>query len=154
MFSKYLSLFLFGLTLASGVLAAPAVITPTKSYTLSGDLVAPTTLRGFDPSYPFPTENTHPDIEYADHQKDDIPEGIFLDFDEIENPQPIRGNRGGTIASNRNIVLEKQHPDSLAPPTTDHGTVAQMEWPLGLSHVKYATPFSAAFEQKLWAGLS
>lgn len=130
------------LGVASKTFAAPAVIPleATKTYTLSGDLRGPTTLRGYDESYPFPTENTHPDkIEYAPGQKLDEPEGGFLDFDDIDSPQPLRGNRGGTIASNRNIPLEKQHPDSLAPPTTDKGTVAQLEWPLGLSHVKYAS---------------
>ena len=142
------SLVLVLLGIVSKAFAAPAGISleATKSYTLSGDLRGPTTLRGYDESYPFPTENTHPDkIEYAPGQELDEPEGGFLDFDDIDNPQPLRGNSGGTIASNRNIALEKQHPDSLAPPITDKGSVAQLEWPLGLSHVKYASssPLSA-----------
>ncbi|RPB21164.1 Bicupin, oxalate decarboxylase/oxidase [Terfezia boudieri ATCC MYA-4762] len=133
------SLVLVFLWVVSKSFAAPAAISleATKSYTLSGDLRGPTTLRGYDESYPFPTQNTHPDkIEYAPGQKLDEPEGGFLDFNDIDNPQPLRGNRGGTIASNRNIALEKQHPDSFAPPITDKGSVAQLEWPLGLSHVK------------------
>lgn len=134
------SLVIVLLGLASKAFAAPAGISleATKTYALSGDLRGPTTLRGYDDSYPFPTENTHPEnVEYAPGQKDDEPEGGFLNFDDVDVPQPIRGNRGGTAASNRNLVLEKQHPDSLAPPVTDHGSVAQLEWPLGLSHVKY-----------------
>src|SRR5438445_724939 len=119
------SLVLVLLGVFSKAFAAPAAIPleATKTYTLSGDLRGPTTLRGYDESYPFPTENTHPDkIEYAPGQKLDKPEGGFLDFDDIDIPQPLRGNRGGTIASNRNIPLEKQHPDSLAPPITDKGS--------------------------------
>ena len=144
----HISLVLGFLGIASKAFAAPAPISlqATKTYALSGDLRGPTTLRGYDESYPFPTENTRPEkIEYAPGQKDDKPEGGFLDFDDIEYPQPLRGNRGGTIASNRNIPLEKQHPDSLAPPISDKGSVAELEWPLGLSHVKYASssPFSA-----------
>ena len=107
------------LGLASKAFAAPAGISleATRSYTVVGDLHGPTSLRGYDESYPFPTENTHPDnVEYAPGQESDVPEGGFLDFDDVETPQPLRGNRGGTTASTRNLVLEKQHPDSLAPP--------------------------------------
>ncbi|KAI5801140.1 RmlC-like cupin domain-containing protein [Geopyxis carbonaria] len=125
---------------AISVYAAPAPQAPdqaTKSYTVSGDLYGAPTLRGYNPSYPFPTEDTHPEeITYAEHQKEDSPEGISLNFTDVKKPEGIRGNRGGTMASPQNSVLQKQHPDSLAPPTVDHGAVPQMEWPLGMSHVK------------------
>ncbi|KAF8472844.1 RmlC-like cupin domain-containing protein [Kalaharituber pfeilii] len=126
------------LALATKAFCAPVIsLEATKTYEVSGSLLGPTSLRGYDSSYPFPTENTHPDhIDFAPGQEKDVPEGRPLDLESVDDPQPIRGSRGGTIASNHNEVLEKQHPDSFAPPVTDHGSVQQMEWPLGLSHVK------------------
>ncbi|KAI5779199.1 RmlC-like cupin domain-containing protein [Peziza echinospora] len=129
------------LLLASPSLAAPALppIEPTKVYTLSGDIYAPTgtNLRGFDSAFPFPTGDVKvTNVELAEGQALDDPSGNSFDFEDIDQPQPIRGSRGGTFASPRNQVLEKQHPDTLAPPTSDHGAVPQLEWPMALSHAK------------------
>ena len=124
------------------VAALPAPAPPlsqaaTKTYAISGDLRGPTSLRGYDPELPFATESANRGpVQLAPGQDKDDPEGRILDFQNITEPQPLRGTRGGTIASNHNIELEKLYPDAFAPPTTDHGSVKQAEWPLGLSHVK------------------
>lgn len=34
-------------------------------------------------------------------------------------PQPIRANKGGTDPGPRNILLDRQNPDILTPPSTD-----------------------------------
>ncbi|KAG0126861.1 RmlC-like cupin domain-containing protein [Tuber indicum] len=122
------------------VLSAPAPPlsqAATKTYAVSGDLRGPTSLRGYDPELPFATESANrAPVQLAPGQDEDDPEGRILNFENITEPQPLRGTRGGTIASNHDVELEKLHPDSFAPPTTDHGAVKQAEWPLGLSHVK------------------
>lgn len=136
-FTAFLLPFFLSHLVASAPLAPPLSEAATKTYTLSGSLAGPTSLRGYDPELPFATENTHPkNIEYAAHQEADDPEGIFFDFSNVTHPQPIRGSRGGTIATTNDISLQKSHPDTFAPPTTDHGSVPQAEWPMGLSHTK------------------
>lgn len=135
--TQFLLPFLLAHLGATAPLAPPLSEAATKTYTLSGELLGPTGLRGFDASYPFPTENTHPEnVEFAPHQEDDDPEGIFLDFTDVAKPEPIRGTRGGTIASINDIELQKSHPDTFAPPVTDRGAVPQGEWPMGMSHTK------------------
>ncbi|KAL7276935.1 hypothetical protein RUND412_000079 [Rhizina undulata] len=109
----------------------------TKTYAVSGDLYGPTTLLGYNADFPLATEDTHvTDFEYATGQEEDDPEGIFFNFEDVDHPQPIRGTRGGTDPGPRNEVIDKIHPDTLAPPVTDHGSVSQMEWPMALSHAK------------------
>lgn len=136
-FTQFLLPFLLAHLGASAPLAPSLNEAATKTYSVVGEPTGPTSLRGFDPSLPFATENTHPsNIQFAPHQEADDPSGISLDFTDVDNPQPLRGSRGGTIASTNDISLEKSHPDTFAPPVTDHGAVAQMEWPMGLSHSK------------------
>lgn len=136
-FAQFLLPFLLAHLGASAPLAPPLSEAATKTYAVIGEPTGPTSLRGFDPSLPFATENTHPsNIEFAPHQEDDDPSGISLDFSNVDNPQPLRGTRGGTIATINDISLQKSHPDTFAPPVTDHGAVAQLEWPMGLSHSK------------------
>ena len=38
-------------------------------------------------------------------------------------PQPQRPGRGGTDHGPRNLTLDRQNPDILVPPSTDHGTL-------------------------------
>lgn len=136
-FTQFLLPFLLANLAAAAPAAPPISNAATKTYDVTGALAGPTSLRGFDPSLPFATENTHPsNVEFAPFQEADDPSGISLDFTDVDNPQPIRGNRGGTIASVNDIAMEKSHPDTFAPPTTDHGAVAQMQWPMALSHSK------------------
>lgn len=51
-------------------------------------------------------------------------------------PQPIRGNRGGTILGPTNPAREAHEPDMLAPPRTDHGTLPNLKWSFADSHMK------------------
>lgn len=106
----------------------------TKSYTLSGDLYAPTpgAILGNDPSEALPTTSTDPThFDTAPGQDTDTPSGASYDLTNLNNPQPFRGTRGGTAAFNRDEDLEKLFPNSLIPPTTDHGSVDQASWPMG-----------------------
>ncbi|KFY78587.1 hypothetical protein V499_02284 [Pseudogymnoascus sp. VKM F-103] len=59
-----------------------------------------------------------------------------FDFSTVKNPQPIRGAKGGTDPGPRTLEYDVLNPDKLAPPGTDHGGVANAQWPLGLSHNK------------------
>jgi oxalate decarboxylase len=38
-------------------------------------------------------------------------------------PQPQRPGRGGTDPGPRNLLRDRQNPDLLVPPSTDHGTL-------------------------------
>ncbi|KIL65740.1 hypothetical protein M378DRAFT_76518 [Amanita muscaria Koide BX008] len=49
------------------------------------------------------------------------------------NPEPIRGNLGATLLGPQNVPLEVQNSDSLAPPSTDHGSISNPKWPFSLS---------------------
>jgi oxalate decarboxylase len=47
----------------------------------------------------------------------------------IDNgPQPIRGVEGGSILGPRNLPLERENPDLLASPATDHGTIPNLKF--------------------------
>lgn len=49
-------------------------------------------------------------------------------------PQPVRGNDGATDTGPRNIVLDRQNPDMLVPPATDHGTVPNLKFSFSNVH--------------------
>src|SRR6202011_3265981 len=51
-----------------------------------------------------------------------------------EIPQPIRGKEGGTDPGPRNIALDRQNPDILAPPRTDAGTIPNLWFPFSGAH--------------------
>lgn len=101
-------------------------------------LAAPTgDLLGFNPSNVVINEDTdNIDYELAPGQTDAATIGAYLDFNNIKNPQPIRGSKGGTDAGPRNQAYDVLNPDKLAPPGTDHGSVSNAQWPMGLSHAK------------------
>ncbi|HKC34551.1 MAG TPA: hypothetical protein VKB95_00760, partial [Chitinophagaceae bacterium] len=53
----------------------------------------------------------------------------------IKNPiQPIRDNLGASIIGPSNPEREAQNPDTLAPPSTDHGTLSNLRWSFADSH--------------------
>lgn len=60
--------------------------------------------------------------------------GLPFTFKDVENPQPIRGDLGATDPGPRTYGYDSLNPDTLAPPASDNGAVAQGKWPLGLSH--------------------
>lgn len=78
------------------------------------------------------------DIQYSlvPGQTDAATVGSPLDFSTVENPQPIRGSKGGTDPGPRTEEYDSLNPDKLVPPGTDHGGVDNAEWPMGLSHMK------------------
>ncbi|TVY60884.1 Oxalate decarboxylase OxdC [Lachnellula suecica] len=98
---------------------------------------APTALLGYNPANVVVNADTD-DIQFAfvPGQTDSAVVGAYLDFNNAENPQPIRGTKGGTDPGPRTEEYDKLNPDKLAPPGTDHGSVANAQWPLGLSHAK------------------
>lgn len=51
-------------------------------------------------------------------------------------PQPERGILGASILGPQNVPLELQNADTVAPPTTDHGSLPNFKWPFSLSHNK------------------
>ncbi|KAJ5698723.1 hypothetical protein N7462_000728 [Penicillium macrosclerotiorum] len=77
-----------------------------------------------------------PDIKYSllPGQKNDPDIGTYLDFENVENPQPIRGTTGSDDPGPRNYYYDRINSDKLAPPGTDNGQTINAQWPLGLSH--------------------
>lgn len=109
-------------------------------------------LLGNDPAEPVPTGNstqvTYP-IQLAPQQTDAVkapPTADFIttpaflesnpsfNFSGIAHPQPIRGNTGEVLAATSNADIDRQNPDTLAPPSTDYGSTQQFKWPMSLSH--------------------
>lgn len=43
-------------------------------------------------------------------------------------PQPITNGKGASIIGPRNLDRERQNPDAIRAPITDHGTMANMKW--------------------------
>jgi len=51
-------------------------------------------------------------------------------------PQPQRPGRGGTDPGPRNLLRDRQNPDLLVPPSTDHGTLPNLRFSFSDSHVR------------------
>jgi oxalate decarboxylase len=51
-------------------------------------------------------------------------------------PQPQRPGRGGTDPGPRNLMRDRQNPDLLVPPSTDHGTLPNLRFAFSDSHVR------------------
>jgi oxalate decarboxylase len=49
-------------------------------------------------------------------------------------PEPIRGEDGATILGPRNVPLERENPDQLAPPSTDNGLVPNLKFSFDAAH--------------------
>ncbi|EKM77986.1 hypothetical protein AGABI1DRAFT_114840 [Agaricus bisporus var. burnettii JB137-S8] len=54
-------------------------------------------------------------------------------------PDAIRGSLGAHVLGPTNEPIDKQNPDFLAPPTTDHGSLPNAKWPFSLSHNRLQT---------------
>src|SRR5262245_3402064 len=54
-------------------------------------------------------------------------------------PQPQRPGRGGTDHGPRNLVRDRQNPDMLVPPSTDHGTLPNLRFSFSDAHVRLET---------------
>lgn len=81
------------------------------------------------------SEHSTEEVKYTlvSGQKEDEDIGSYLDFENADNPQPIRGKLGGTDAGPRNYNYDRINSDKLAPPGTDNGQTINAQWPMGLS---------------------
>lgn len=92
------------------------------------------------------------DVELVNGQEASEKLGLYLDFNSVDVPQPIRGSKGATdpgpsrclkvtflipkLTTVGTYEYEKLNPDLYAPPSTDQGDVPNAMWPMGLSHNK------------------
>ncbi len=53
---------------------------------------------------------------------------------EEDGHQPIRGKWGASIMGPRNVDLERQNPDQVAPPRTDHGSMPNLKFSFATAH--------------------
>jgi oxalate decarboxylase len=53
-----------------------------------------------------------------------------------EVPQPQRPGHGGTDPGPRNLMRDRQNPDLLVPPSTDHGTLPNLRFSFSDAHVR------------------
>jgi oxalate decarboxylase len=51
-------------------------------------------------------------------------------------PQPRRPGRGGSDPGPRNVTRDRQNPDLLLPPSTDHGTVPNLRFSFADAHTR------------------
>lgn len=51
-------------------------------------------------------------------------------------PQPTRPGRGGTDPGPRNLARDRQNPDIISPPATDHGTLPNLRFSFNDSHMR------------------
>jgi oxalate decarboxylase len=58
---------------------------------------------------------------------------------ETNEPQPIRPGHGGIDPGPRNLTRDRQNPDILVPPPTDHGTLPNLRFSFSDSHVRQET---------------
>jgi oxalate decarboxylase len=56
-----------------------------------------------------------------------------------ETPQPRRAGHGGSDPGPRNLMRDRQNPDILVPPSTDHGTLPNLRFSFSDSHVRQET---------------
>ncbi|CAG8954097.1 hypothetical protein HYFRA_00009201 [Hymenoscyphus fraxineus] len=110
------------------VLSAPTGTAPAP---------ATNTLLGYNPANGVINVDTdNIPFSLVPHQTEAATIGTALDFTDTENPQPIRGTKGGLDPGPQTPEYSRLNPDRLAPPGTDHGAVDNAQWPLGLSHAK------------------
>lgn len=51
-------------------------------------------------------------------------------------PLPFRNGDGTTVMGPRNRDRERQNPDLVRPPSTDHGSMPNMRWSFADSHIR------------------
>jgi oxalate decarboxylase len=56
-----------------------------------------------------------------------------------EIPQPRRPGRGGTEIGPRNLAGDRENPDMLVPPATDHGTLPHLKFSFSNAHMRLET---------------
>ncbi|EPS31640.1 hypothetical protein PDE_06595 [Penicillium oxalicum 114-2] len=55
---------------------------------------------------------------------------------EHRQPLPFRNGHGATVQGPRNKGRERQNPDMVRPPSTDHGSMSNMRWSFADSHMR------------------
>lgn len=70
-----------------------------------------------------------------DHKVDSVGEG--------REPLPFRNGDGATVQGPRNKDRERQNPDLVRPPSTDHGSMSNMRWSFSDSHTRIEVVFSS-----------
>lgn len=77
-------------------------------------------LLGYDSSRVVTHEDTDAiSYSFVPHQTEAATIGASLDFTTVENPQPVRGSKGGLDPGPRTEAYDRLNPDKLAPPGTD-----------------------------------
>lgn len=86
--------------------------------------------------------------EFVPGQSADRKLGLYLDFNSVDAPQPVRGGYGAPEPGPRTYYYERINPDVYAPVGTDNGDVPQAMWPLGLSHNRQGSEPGAGFARQ------
>ncbi len=53
---------------------------------------------------------------------------------QANEPQPVRGSKGADDPGPRDVVRDRQNPDTLVPPETDHGTIPNLKFSFADAH--------------------
>lgn len=119
----------------------------------SGTLRGPASLIGYSPSEAVATEPSTviptSDFELAPGQTLDDELGLYLNFNGVNNFQPIRGSTDApTDPGPRTPAYEQLNSDLYAPPGSDSGAIPNAKWPLGLSHNRHGTPGTAGWSRQ------
>ncbi|KAI8191134.1 Oxalate decarboxylase OxdD [Colletotrichum sp. SAR11_239] len=123
----------------------PTVTSPT------GNLRGDSSLLGGNAPRPDPDQSDSAivnDVQLVPGQKEDGKLGLYLNFDGVDVPQPIRGELGSPDPGPRTYAYEKLNPDLFAPPGTDKGDVKNAMWPLGLSHNRLGSQDGAGWARQ------
>lgn len=59
---------------------------------------------------------------------------------EDRQPLPYRNGDGATVMGPRNKDRERENPDLVRPPSTDHGSMSNMRWSFADSHTRIEVP--------------
>ena len=134
----------------------------------SGSLYGPSSLLGeLSPPSPVAGGDSALVSNYplVNGQEVDSKLGLYLDFNSIENPQPLRGTGGqtdpGPSMFRHEVYMQlvaymtldtyeyvKLNPDIFAPPGTDSGNVPQAQWPMGLSHNRFGVGKQSGWQRQ------
>jgi hypothetical protein len=125
------------LLVAIATLEKSAFAAPTGTKSADAPVPRDVSLLGFNPANGVINQDTDAvSFVLVPGQTDTATIGPSLDFTTSENPQPIRGSKGGTDPGPRTEAYDRLNPDKLAPPGSDSGSIPNAQWPLGLSHAK------------------
>ncbi|TDZ40534.1 Oxalate decarboxylase OxdD [Colletotrichum trifolii] len=117
----------------------------------SGSLRGDSSLSGGNAPRPDPDQSDSAiikDVQLVPGQEADGKLGLYLNFDDVDVPQPFRGELGSTDPGPRTYAYEKLNPDLFAPPSTDKGDVKNAMWPLGLSHNRLGSQRGAGWARQ------